>query len=227
MFRKDKGVGALAEGARGVEAWLGFVAGRGVQGFTSGDEVNGACLRLLGDIKDQRSEDEEGTAEAFVGTLRGGASCQKMGLGGAGVAAEGVVGELVGRGIDEGLVELGCSVLAIRFLRLCGIKPRREEGPAWFGMEDRDELNGKRAAELDKGVVGTFVGRPETSSGASSELNCGAEMEPYSFSSSETSSSFSSLFSPHSSISSSALEVLGSNCVLTPEELSRKDGSSI
>lgn len=189
--------------------------------------MNGVCLRLLGDIKDQRLENDEGTAEAFVGILEGGTSCQKVGLGGVGVAAEGVAGELAGRGIDEGLVELGCSVLAIRFLRLCGIKPRREEGPAWFGMEDRDELNGKGAAELDKGVVGTFVERPGTSSGASSELDCGGEMEPYSFSSSETSSPSSSLFSPRSSISSSALEVLGSNCVLTSEELSRKDGSSI
>lgn len=178
MFLKDKGVGALAEGVRGVEAWLGFVAGRGVQGFTSGDEVNGVCLRLLGDIKGQRSENEEGTAEAFVGTLSGGTSCQKVGLGGVGVAAEGVAGELAGRGIDEGLVELGCSALAIRYLRLCGIKPRREEGSAWFGIEDRDELNRKGAAELDKRFVSTFAERPETSSGASSELNCGAEMEP-------------------------------------------------
>lgn len=185
------------------------------------------CCSLLGDIKDQRSENEERAAEAFVGTLRGGTLCQKVGLGGVCVAAEGVAGELAGKGIEEGLFELGWSVLAIRFLRLCGIKPRREEGPAWFGMEDWDGLNGKGAAELDKGVVGTFVERPETSSGASSELNCGAEMEPCSWSASETNPPSSSLFSPRPSIFSSALEVLGSNCVSTPKELSRNDGSLI
>ena len=80
-----------------------------------------------------------------------------MRSGGVCVAAEGVAGELAGRGIDEGLVKLGCNVLVIRFLKVCGIKLRREEGPTWFGGKDCDELNGKEAAELDEGVVDTFA----------------------------------------------------------------------
>jgi hypothetical protein len=228
IFLKDKcTVGALAKGLRGVEAWLRSVAGRELQGFNSGDKVNEVCLGFLDDTRDQESGNDEGTAEAFAGILEGDISCQKVRLGGVGVAAEGVAGELAGRGIDEGLDKLGCTVLAIRFLKVCGINPRREEDSGWFGVEDWDELNGKGAAELEKGVVGIFAERPETSPGASSELNCAAETEPCSWSSSESSSSSSSSFSPRSSSSSFALEVLGSNCVLTPEELSRKDGSSM